>query len=152
MRELLEGLFAEFPEISGIIARIGEGDGRDVKGLLRSELCLRRPGQLNHLLKTLIPLFERENKRLILRNWTVGAYSIGDFIWHRKTLARVLAGIDSRVFVLSLKYGESDFFRYLNLNPHFFDTPVQKIVELQARREYEGCGEYPSFIGADYAA
>ena len=152
VRELLADLFREFPEVSGIIMRVGESDGRDVKGLLHSELCLRRPAQLNHLLKAILPLFEEEKRRLILRNWTVGAYSIGDFIWRRKTLARVLAGIDSKAFVLSLKYGESDFFRYLNLNAHFFDTPVQKIVELQARREYEGCGEYPSFIGGDYAA
>ena len=152
VRELLADLFREFPEVSGIIMRVGESDGRDVKGLLHSELCLRRPAQLNHLLKAILPLFEAEKRRLILRNWTVGAYSIGDFIWRRKTLARVLAGIDSKAFVLSLKYGESDFFRYLNLNAHFFDTPVQKIVELQARREYEGCGEYPSFIGGDYAA
>lgn len=114
VRELLAGLFSEFPEISGIILRVGESDGRDVKGLLRSELCLRKPGQLNYLLKTLLPLFEEEKRRLILRNWTVGAYSIGDFIWHRKTLAQVLTGIDSKAFVLSLKYGESDFFRYLD--------------------------------------
>ncbi|NLZ17414.1 MAG: hypothetical protein GX087_06745 [Desulfobulbaceae bacterium] len=148
---LLEGFFRDFPEVSGVILRVGESDGRDVKGLLRSELCIRRPNQLNYLLRTLLPLFEREGRRLILRNWTVGAYSIGDFIWHGSTLARVLEGINSPAFVLSMKYGESDFFRYLHLNSHFFDTGVQKIVELQARREYEGCGEYPSFIGGDYA-
>lgn len=152
IHELVQQFLHDFPEISGIILRIGESDGKDVKGLVRSELCIRRPAQLNRLLKALLPLFEREQRRLILRNWTVGAYSIGDFIWRRNTLAQVLAGIDSSAFVLSMKYGETDFFRYLQLNPHFFDTPVQKIIELQARREYEGCGEYPSFIGEDYSA
>ena len=48
-----------------------------------------------------------------------------------------------------MKYGESDFFRYLPLNRHFFRVGVKKIIELQARREYEGAGEYPSFIGWD---
>jgi hypothetical protein len=50
-----------------------------------------------------------------------------------------------------MKYGESDFFRFLPLSRNFFHTRVQKIVELQTRREYEGCGEYPSFTGWDYA-
>ena len=149
---LLERFLADFPEVSGVILRIGESDGRDVKTLMRSELCIRRPSQLNGLLKTLIPLFEREKRLLILRNWTVGAYSVGDFIWRSNTLTRVLDGIDSSAFVLSMKYGDSDFFRYLQLNQNFFGTTVQKIIELQARREYEGCGEYPSFIGGDYAA
>ena len=58
VRELLADLFREFPEVSGIIMRVGESDGRDVKGLLHSELCLRRPAQLNHLLKAILPLFE----------------------------------------------------------------------------------------------
>jgi hypothetical protein len=48
-----------------------------------------------------------------------------------------------------MKYGESDFLRYLPLNRHFFDIDLPKIIELQARREYEGAGEYPSFIGWD---
>ena len=49
-----------------------------------------------------------------------------------------------------MKYGESDFFRYLPLNRNFFRTKVAKIIELQTRREYEGCGEYPSFVGWEY--
>jgi hypothetical protein len=71
-------------------------------------------------------------------------------MWHRETFARVLEGITSRAMVVSMKYGESDFFRYLPLNQNFFRTTLPKIVELQARREYEGCGEYPSFVGWEY--
>ncbi len=48
-----------------------------------------------------------------------------------------------------MKYGESDFFRYLSLNRQFFRIDLPKIIEFQARREYEGAGEYPSFIGWD---
>lgn len=150
VRELLAGLFAEFPEVSGVILRIGESDGLDVRDQFRSELCIHTPEQLNHLLRNLLPVFEANGRRLILRTWTVGAYQVGDFIWHQDTLARTLDRIDSPAFILSMKYGETDFFRYLRLNPQFFATGVQKIIELQARREYEGCGEYPSFIGSDY--
>jgi hypothetical protein len=58
--------------------------------------------------------------------------------------------LESESLVVSMKYGESDFFRYLPLNKNFFRTKVKKIIELQTRREYEGCGEYPSFVGWEY--
>lgn len=143
-------ILTQFPEVRGLILRIGECDGKDVKGDFTSKLVIRTPGQANQLLCDLLPLFEAHQRYLILRNWTVGAYPIGDFIWHRGTIAKVLKGIESPCFILSLKYGESDFFRYLPLNKSFFHLKVKKIIELQARREYEGCGEYPSFIGWDY--
>lgn len=150
IRRQIESVFAHFPEIKGIIIRIGECDGKDVKGDFKSELFLRSPREVNRMLHELLPLFESCQRTLILRNWTVGAYPVGDFIWHRRTTARVLKGIESPNFILSMKYGESDFFRYLPLNQHFFHFKVKKMIELQARREYEGCGEYPSFIGWDY--
>lgn len=139
-----------FPELSGIILRIGECDGHDVRGIFTSELLIKTPGEANKLIHSLLGIFEKHKKYLILRTWTVGAYPVGDLIWHRRTTAKVLRGIASPYFILSMKYGESDFFRYLPLNKHFFELDVQKIIELQARREYEGCGEFPSFIGWDY--
>ena len=150
IRRQIKSVFSHFPEIKGIILRIGECDGKDVKGDFKSELFLRSPREVNHMLHELLPLFEQHQRLLILRNWTIGAYPIGDFIWHHRTTERVLKGIDSPNFILSMKYGESDFFRYLPLNRHFFQFKVKKMIELQARREYEGCGEYPSFIGWDY--
>lgn len=60
-----------------------------------------------------------------------------------------LKGVDSPHFIVSMKHGESDFFRYLPLNRAFFRVRQKKIIEMQARREYEGAGEYPSFIGRD---
>jgi len=148
-RQVVE-IFSSFEEVSGIILRIGECDGNDVKGAFKSELFLKTAGEVNHLVTFLLPTFERFDRTLILRTWTIGAYRVGDLIWHQRTTARVLKGIESDHFILSMKYGESDFFRYLPLNKHFFKFKVRKIIELQARREYEGCGEYPSFIGWDY--
>ena len=148
--ELVDRFLTEFPEVAGVIVRIGESDGRDVKDDFRSELQIRTPKMLNRFLHILLPVFERHNKKVILRTWTVGAYSVGDLIWHRDTLATAIDGIDTDAFILSMKYGESDFFRYLPLNKSFFRTKVQKLIELQARREYEGAGEFPAFIGSDY--
>lgn len=150
LSEQLEMVLDDFPEISGVIMRIGESDGLDVKGDFRSELMLQTPAQVNRMLRRLLPLFETRQRFLILRSWTVGAYRIGDFIWHRNTMQRALRKVNSPNFILSMKYGESDFFRYLPLNGHFFRIKVKKMIELQAKREYEGAGEYPSFVGWDY--
>jgi hypothetical protein len=148
-RDLIDGFLRDFPEVSGLVLRIGESDGVDVKDPVRTRLHVRRAADANRLLRLLLPVFEKHGRTLILRTWTVGAHRVGDLIWHRRTLAEALHGIDSPRFILSMKYGESDFFRYLPLNRAFFRTPHRKIVELQARREYEGAGEYPSFIGWD---
>lgn len=152
LKEQLETFLTQFPEVSGVIMRIGESDGKDVKGDFKSELILKSPRDVNRLLHDILPTFSNHKRYLILRTWTVGAYKVGDLIWHRKTSARVLKNVDSSWFILSMKYGESDFFRYLPLNKHFYHINAQKMIELQARREYEGCGEYPSFIGWDYHA
>ena len=147
--EVIGSFLDDFPEVEGVILRIGESDGLDVRDPLRSRLLLRTAWQVNQMLHAILPIFEARQRRLIFRTWTVGAYLIGDLIWHRGRLARALHGIKSPAFVLSMKYGESDFFRYLPLNRHFFRIDLPKIIELQARREYEGAGEYPSFIGWD---
>ncbi len=147
--EMVEGILRDFPQLSGLVLRIGESDGVDVKDPIRTRLHLRSAADTNALLRRLLPVFERRDRTLILRTWTVGAHRIGDMIWHRRTLAKALEGIDSPSFVVSMKHGESDFFRYLPLNRAFFRISQPKIIELQARREYEGAGEYPSFIGWD---
>ncbi len=147
---LLDQFLADFPEVAGVIIRVGESDGRDVNDDFHSELTLKTPKDANTFLRAMLPVFEKHKRKLIFRTWTVGAYSIGDLMWHRETFAKVLDGLDSEAFIVSMKYGESDFFRYLPLNRNFFRTKVAKIIELQTRREYEGCGEYPSFVGWEY--
>gem|GEM_PF-2464952 len=48
-----------------------------------------------------------------------------------------------------MKHGESDFFCRTPLNKACFRVKQAKISELQARREYQGAGEFPSYIGRD---
>lgn len=148
-RSLVCSVLDDFPLLEGLILRIGESDGNDVRDPIRTRLHLRNARETNRLLASLLPEFEKREKQLILRTWTVGAHKIGDLIWHRDTLTETLKGLDSPNFIVSMKHGESDFFRYLPLNRAFFEVKQRKIIELQARREYEGAGEFPSFIGRD---
>ncbi len=143
-------LFTDYPQIAGIVFRIGESDSIGTKGTFLSKLLIRTPEQANIFLKTLLPAFEKNNRTLFFRTWTVGAYSVGDLIWHRSTFQRVTEGITSDHLVISMKPGESDFFRFLPVNGHFFRTRLKTIVELQTRPEYEGFGEYPSFTGWEH--
>lgn len=151
LKSYLELLFDEYSNIEGVIFRIGESDGVDVEGDFTSSIVVRTPEYANSLIKYLLPLFEKRKKMLIFRTWTTGGYSIGDLMWNGKTLEKLTSGINSPCFVLSLKYGTADFFRHLKLNPLFFNDSRKKIIELQARREYEGFGEFPSYVGEDYA-
>jgi hypothetical protein len=148
-RNLVVGILDDFPQLAGLVLRIGESDGNDVEDPIRTRLHLRNAAETNRMLRELLPEFERRGKDLIFRTWTVGAHRIGDLIWHRDTLERTLDGLDSPRLIVSMKHGESDFFRYLPLNRAFFRVKQRKLLELQARREYEGAGEYPSFIGWD---
>lgn len=147
--QLVVGILDDFPQLAGLVIRIGESDGNDVQDPIRTRLHVRNSEEANRLLGRLLPEFERRGKDLIFRTWTVGAHRIGDLIWHRDTLEKTLAGLDSPNLIVSMKHGESDFFRYLPLNRAFFRVKQRKLLELQARREYEGAGEYPSFIGWD---
>jgi hypothetical protein len=72
-----------------------------------------------------LPVFEHFNKYLIFRTWTIGAYKIGDLIWNEKTYEQVLQGIQSKNFIVSMKYGDTDFFDQLRLDPLFISQLFQ---------------------------
>lgn len=148
--ECCQRLFEDFPQTGGIIFRIGESDGVDVDGDFQSQIVLKTPQHARRMLKELLPIFEQNDKLLIFRTWTVGISRIGDLIWNRDTFNLVFGDIHSPNLIISMKYGETDFFRYLPLNRLFFESDHRKLVELQTRREYEGFGRFPSFTGRDY--
>jgi hypothetical protein len=139
-----------YPQVKGIILRIGESDGIDVEDELTSRILIHTAKQARTLIRSLLPIFEKYDRVLLFRTWTLGAFNIGDLMWNKDTYEKTFGNITSENLIISLKFGESDFFRYLNFNPLFFETPQKKILELQTRREYEGFGEFPSFIGNDY--
>ncbi|MEI6787999.1 MAG: hypothetical protein WCL49_05920 [bacterium] len=149
--DAVDAVFRDFPAVQGIIARFGESDGLDVRGDFLSRQILRTPRQARRYVEALLAVCETRHRTLIMRTWSLGAYRIGDLMWNRNTYEAVFDGLEHPRLILSMKYGETDFFRYVPLNSHFReDTRHRKMIELQTRREYEGGGEYPSFIGWDY--
>ncbi|HCH34010.1 MAG: hypothetical protein UY35_C0010G0006 [Candidatus Saccharibacteria bacterium GW2011_GWC2_48_9] len=146
-----ELLTQQVPGVAGVILRIGESDGRDIRDTFVSKLALRTSRAANRLLRHLLPRFEQHSMTLIVRTWTVGVYQIGDLIWNSDTYDEVFGDIDSDALVVSMKYGDTDFMRYLDLNPLFRHGHHCKIIELQTRREWEGMGALPAFVGWQYS-
>lgn len=99
-------LFETFPQIAGIVTRFGESDGCDVKGDFHSGLALRTTRQLRRFVDRLLPHFEACGRTWVFRTWSVGIFSVGDLMWHKKRFVQAFEGFESPNLVLSLKYGE----------------------------------------------
>ena len=149
LRSAVERCIETYP-ISGMIFRIGESDGMDVEGIFKSRLKLKTPKQVNECIHMLLPIFEKNDRSMIFRTWTVGVFPIGDLMWNKKTYDKTFGNIASPNFIVSMKYGDTDFYSGLDLNPLFFHGDHQKILELQTRREREGFGEFPYYVGWQY--
>ncbi|MBD3384128.1 glycosyl hydrolase family 67 [candidate division KSB1 bacterium] len=149
LSKALEQLFCNYP-VKGVVFRIGENDGIDVKGDFISRLSIKTPRQANRYLKQLLPIFEMRDKFLIFRTWTVGIHKIGDLMFNPVTFAKTFSQIESEHLIVSMKYGDTDFFDQLDLNPLIMNCPHKFILELQTRREREGFGELPYYVGWQY--
>ena len=149
----LEELFDAFPTISGVVIRFGEGGTLyNTEGWpYQSEMAIRSEKGLRMMLRRLLPVFEARNKTLVLRSWTVGVGRIGRLHIDPRVYDTVLGEIDSPALVVSTKFTAGDFFSYLPLNPTLAGGRHQRIVELQAKPEFEGFGAFPDFLGEDYA-
>src|SRR5262245_51560416 len=152
-REGLEELFDAVPSISGLVIRFGEGgDLYNTRGWpYRSEMAVRTPAALRAMLKGLLPVFESTSRTLVLRSWTVGIGPLGRLHVDPRIYEAVLGDIDSPALVVSTQYTAGDFFSYLPLNPTLAAGRHRRLIELQARPEFEGFAAFPDFLGEEHA-
>jgi Glycosyl hydrolase family 67 C-terminus len=149
----LEELFDALPSIQGLVIRIGEA-GRlyQTPGWpYRSEFGVRSAASLRAMLQGLLPVFEARGKTLVLRTWTVGVGPVGRLHVDPRVYEAVLGGFDSPALVVSTKFTSGDFFTYLPLNATLAGGRHRRLVELQARPEFEGFGAFPDFLGYEHA-
>lgn len=148
-RWALEELFSRFPEVGGIVVRVGEAGGAHDQGrCYTGHLLYRTVADLRRLIDTLLPVCERHDRLLVVRTWSLGIGAVGDLHWSAERYHAVFGGYRSPHMLVSLKYGPSDFFRHLPPNPTLGLPGPAQIVELQNRREYELFGMAPSGIAA----
>ncbi|HEY1661848.1 MAG TPA: hypothetical protein VGI03_05465 [Verrucomicrobiae bacterium] len=88
-------------------------------------------------------------RTLIWRTWDLGA---DGFHANPAVYDRILQGLpDRKGLILSIKFTQTDFWRYNDFNPMIGRGGVDQIVEFECAREYEGKGAYPDYVGAIHA-
>jgi hypothetical protein len=149
----LEELFEAMPSITGLVVRFGEGgDLYNTRGWpYRSEPAVRTRAALRAMLRGLLPAFEPTGRTLVLRSWTVGIGPLGKLHIDPRVYESVLGDIDSPSLVVSTKFTAGDFFSHLPLNPTLATGRHRRIIELQARPEFEGFAAFPDFLGQEHA-
>ena len=109
--------------IDGVVLRFGESDGVDVADAFKSRFTTVLPRQARALPRWLLLDFEQRNLKAVFRTWTLGAYPTGDLMRNARTCDAVLRGIGSRNPIVSLNYGNADFFATWSSIPSFSADP-----------------------------
>lgn len=142
IRAQINEMFDQFPDLDGLVVRIGETYLHDAPYHLGAIDDKKNPE------KTIIPLInilreeicEKRDKQLIFRTW--GAFDnkidpymkVSDAVEPHKNL------------VISIKHCEGDFHRSNSFSRVIGQGRHRQIIEVQSAREYEGKGAYPNYI------
>ncbi|MBL8173586.1 MAG: hypothetical protein JNK48_02895 [Bryobacterales bacterium] len=149
-----------FPEIRYVMVRTGENysflhDG--YSGQILSEPGVERGqsaafiGNMQRLIEeTRRVVVDEFGRQLIWRTWDLGNNGFhGDV----RVYDKVLAGVkERRGLIFSIKFTQTDYWRYNDFNAAIGRGGVDQIVEFQAAREYEGKGAFPNYVGEEHAA
>lgn len=154
-RLLFKELFERFPEVNGLIPRIGEtylfdtpfhtGNGAVIyEGETYSQREVDEFATLIRFLRDQI--CEQHNRTLIYRTWDI---QNNRFHSNPEFYLKVTDQVPTheRLF-FSIKHTQIDFHRYARWNPCLGTGNHRQIVEVQCQREYEGKGAYPNFTSS----
>ncbi len=149
-QEAFKDIFESFPYISWIITRIWEWGGAYDSTYYKSKIIYDSPEKVNNILKNILPIFEKYNKKLIFRTWSIWVWEIWDIVVNKKTYEKTFSWINSANLLVSIKYTLWDYFWFDKLNPTIWYWNLKQIVEFEVRREYEWWWDFPNFILEDY--
>jgi hypothetical protein len=150
--EGLSELFETMPQVDGLMIRIGEaGPLYNRKGWdYTSELMVRSVASVKEMLVSLTKTAEAHGKYIIFRTWSVGIGEIGSMHTDPEVYERILGGIYSDNLIISTKLTKGDFWNSVPYNPTLYSGRHKRIVELQARREFEAFNVIPNYVAPDY--
>mgnify|MGYP006284364719 CR=1 FL=1 len=148
---LIEELLQDLP-VDGLIIRFGEGGDTYSSGsVFSSRLMYDKPEDIQRLLTSILPIFQRHNKTLIVRSWSVGLGEIGDISYDPETYEKTFKPFyNESNLLVSIKYGNGDFWYHVDDNPTIGKGGLPQLVEYQIRREYEGYGLIANFLSPYY--
>ncbi|MEW2428617.1 hypothetical protein AB0877_11430 [Micromonospora sp. NPDC047644] len=145
----LAELFENMPFVDGLMVRVGEG-GEVYAGTgwdYSSRLAVTTEASVRAMLRALLDTAGPAGKEIIFRTWTVGVGAVGDLHTNPASYAQVLGGLDDPHLIVSTKYTLGDFYSHLPLNTTLLGGGHRRIVEFQARREFEAFGSLPNDLG-----
>ena len=146
-------LFRKFPEVDGVMIRIGEVYPKKYQKSFEidkypSFKCskLNYTQTLNYFVKNLKKIIvDENNKTYIQRTWSILFNN-----WHTDVNLYKKAIDNLTGVIMSVKYVQGDFFEYLPYNPTIGIGKLPQIVEYQCRREFEGMGLFPNYLGYEF--
>jgi hypothetical protein len=145
-------LFDVMPFADGLMVRVGEGGSVYQAGWdFSSKLAVTTPAAVRAMLDALLATAGERDRDVIFRSWTVGVGEVGDLHTNPASYDVVLGDIDDPHLVVSTKFAAGDFYSHLPLNPTLDVGDQRRIVEFQARREFEGFGALPNDLVAEQA-
>ncbi|MCB4798844.1 hypothetical protein [Neotamlana laminarinivorans] len=142
IRAQINEMFDQFPDLTGLVVRIGETYLHDAPYHLGSIQNKKSPE------KTIIPLINilreeicvKRDKELVFRTWGAFDVNLDDYM-------KVSNAVEPhKNLVISVKHCEGDFHRANAFSKVIGQGRHKQIIEVQAAREYEGKGAYPNYI------
>lgn len=150
----LREFFTSLPYAAGLMVRIGEGgDIYKFPGWdYTSEIAVKTPAAVRAMLRALLEVAGAGERDIIFRTWSIGVGAVGEMHIDAESYDEVLGGIDDPHLIVSTKYCLGDYYSHLPFN-HTLEMGAQRrIVEFQARREFEVFGALPNDLGALHGA
>lgn len=145
----LRELFTALPYAAGLMIRIGEGgDIYKFPGWdYTSEIAVKTPAAVRAMLDAFLQVAGEADRDIILRTWSIGVGAVGDMHINPESYEEVLGGIDDPHLIVSTKYCLGDYYSHLPFNETLEVGTQRRIVEFQARREFEVFGSLPNDLG-----
>lgn len=142
IRAQINEMFDQFPDLDGLVVRIGETYLQDAP---------YHEGAINDKTnpeKTIIPLMQilreeicvKRSKKLLFRTWLAFDRNLEPYM-------KINDAVEPHPnLIISIKHCEGDFHRGRPFSKLIGQGRHQQIIEVQCSREYEGKGAYPNYI------
>lgn len=151
-RVLLDEIFSRYPEVDGLIIRVGETylydtpyhRGNGAVHYTEKNPVAQKQAQFVRLLEFLREeVCVKHDRKLIHRTWDT---------WPNRFHAsldfylKVTDAIEPHPnLIFSVKHTRVDFHRWVDFNPCLTQGKHRQVIEVQCQREYEGKGAYPNY-------
>ena len=149
-RVLFDELFSTYPNVDGLIIRIGETYLNDApyhigNGAINYGDTENEKRQFVKLLKFLREeVCVKHNKKLIFRTWDCFRDKFHSNPEYYLDVTSQIEAHENLCF--SMKFTALDFWRYVRWNDCISKGKHKQIIEIQCQREYEGKGAMPSYV------